>query len=253
MSRTARDRDRDETANMIRATGAEAVGAFVLVFAGTGAVVSNAQSNGALGHIGIAFTFGLAIMTMIYAMGHLSGAHFNPAVTVAFALTRHFPLERVLPYIVAQILGATLGSLAVRYLFAGGTTLAGLGVTKPAVGVGEALIIEMLLTAMLMFVIMAVATDTRAVGQAAALAIGGTIALDALFGGPLTGASMNPARSLGPAIMAGDFDSLWLYIVGPIVGAALGALLYQALRGPRSMEAPAAEPLVDVPDEGRAR
>jgi aquaporin NIP len=103
------------------------------------------------------------------------------------------------------------------------------------------------LTAILMFVIMAVATDTRAVGQAAALAIGGTIALDALFGGPLTGASMNPARSLGPAIVAGDFDSLWLYIVGPIVGAALGALLYQALRGPRSQEAPAAEPLVDVP------
>lgn len=215
--------------NILRSVLAELIGTFTLVLAGTGAIVSNSVSGGALGHVGVALTFGLVIMVMIYATGHISGAHFNPAVTLAFALVRHFPATRVIPYLAAQVGGALLGSLAVRYLIG---NAGGLGVTHPSGGIVEGLLLEGLLTFILMFVIMAVATDTRAVGQAAALAIGGTIVLEALFAGPITGASMNPARSLGPAIVAGDFADLWLYIVGPIIGAAVGALAYQLVRSP---------------------
>ncbi|MBF6614571.1 MAG: MIP family channel protein [Chloroflexi bacterium] len=225
---------------------AEMIGTFALVLAGTGAVVSNAVSGGAQGHVGISLTFGLVIMVMIYATGHISGAHFNPAVTLAFALTRHFPAARVLPYLVAQVWGAIMGSLAVRFLI--GNT-GGLGVTHPSNGSISGMVLEGILTYLLMFVITAVATDTRAVGQAAAIAIGGTIALEALFAGPITGASMNPARSLGPALVAGDFTDLWLYLVGPIAGAALGALTYQVLRDPQAVGTEAKPDFSQVVDE----
>jgi aquaporin NIP len=218
---------------LVKALVAEMVGTFTLVFAGTGAIASNALHDGALGDVGIALTFGLVIMAMIYATGHISGAHFNPAVTLAFALTRHLPAQRVIPYWIAQVWGAVMGSLAVRFLIGNG---GGLGVTHPSVGLPEGVIIEVILTFILMFVIMAVATDTRAVGQAAAIAVGGTIAMLAMFAGPLTGASMNPARSLGPALVAGDYADLWVYFVGPILGAALGALTYRALRTPPEEE-----------------
>jgi MIP family channel proteins len=208
---------------------AEMLGTFALVLAGTGAIVSNAQSSGALGHVGVSLTFGLVIMVMIYATGHISGAHFNPAVTLGFALVRHFPGRHVPFYLAGQVCGAVIGSLVVRFLIG---QEGGLGVTHPTNGDLEAAILEGILTFILMFVIMAVATDTRAIGQAAAIAIGGTIALEALFAGPITGASMNPARSFGPALVAEDFADLWIYFVGPIVGAALGALTYQALREP---------------------
>lgn len=230
---------------MIKAMLAEMLGTFALVLAGTGAVVSDAASNGAVGHVGVSLTFGLVIMVMIYATGHISGAHFNPAVTLAFALTRHFPARQVLPYWVAQVWGAVMGSLAVRFLIG---SAGGLGVTHPSNGAIAAMILEGILTYILMFVIMAVATDTQAVGQAAAIAIGGTIALEALFAGPITGASMNPARSLGPALVAGDFTDLWLYFVGPPVGAVLGALTYQGLRTsvPASRQEPAEPPQAQV-------
>lgn len=220
---------------MLRAIIAEFVGTFALVFAGTGAIVSNSVSGGALGHVGVALTFGLVIMAMIYATGHISGAHFNPAVTLAFALVRHFPAQRVIPYIAAQIAGATLGSLAVRYLIG---DAASLGVTHLNNGALSGMLFEAILTFVLMFVIVAVATDVRAVGQAAAIAIGGTVGLEAMFAGPITGASMNPARSIGPALIAGDYADLWVYMVGPIVGAALGAIVYQYLRAPRPVEEP---------------
>lgn len=213
--------------SLIQAVAAEFIGTFALVFAGTGAVVSNALSGSALGHVGVAITFGLVIMVMIYATGHVSGAHFNPAVTAAFALARHFPAGRVLPYWAGQTLGALLGSLAVRYLIG---NAGGLGVTHPSNGAMQGMVMEGVLTFILMFVITAVATDTRAVGQAAAIAIGGTVGLEAMFAGPITGASMNPARSLGPALVAGDFTDIWVYVAGPLIGAALGALTYQALR-----------------------
>ena len=211
-----------------RAT-AEGMAAFALVFAGCGAIVSDSRSHGALGAVGVSLTFGLIIMAMVYATGHLSGAHINPAVTIAFTLGRHFPAPDALAYIAAQMLGATAAALVL--LAAWPDQPAQLGATVPNVGVGAALLYEVLLTAILMFVITAVATDTRAVGAAAAIAIGGAVALDALFGGPVTGASMNPARSFGPALAGGEWGDFWIYVAGPVAGAALGVFAYELVRG----------------------
>jgi aquaporin NIP len=207
----------------------EAIGAFALVVAGCGAIVTDATRDGALGSVGISLVFGLVIMVMIYAGGHLSGAHFNPAVTIAFALGRHFPARDAVAYIAAQMLGAVAGALLL--LAAWNDAPADLGATVPTVTAGTALLYEIVLTAFLMFVITAVATDTRAVGAAAAIAIGGTVALDALFGGPITGASMNPARSFGPALAAGRWSDFWVYVVGPVIGATVGVFGYQLVRG----------------------
>ena len=221
-----------ERPNLARRALAEGLAAFALVFAGCGAIVSNATNDGVLGAVGISLVFGLVITAMIYATGHLSGAHINPAVTLAFTLTRHFPAREAAAYVAAQCAGATAAALALLAVWP--DQPAQLGATIPAAGtgVGSALVYELLLTAILMFTIIAVATDTRAVGAAAAIAIGGAVGLDALFGGPVTGASMNPARSLGPAIAAWEWRDFWIYVVGPIAGAALAALAYQAIRGP---------------------
>jgi aquaporin NIP len=208
---------------------AEGLAAFALVFAGCGAIVANAAYGGALGALGVALAFGLVIMVMVYATGHLSGAHINPAVTLAFTLTRHFPARDAGAYVLAQLAGAIAGALVLLAIWP--DQPGELGATLPSVGAGSALVYELVLTAFLMFVIMAVATDTRAVGPAAAIAIGGTIGLDALVGGPVTGASMNPARSLGPALASGEWSDFWLYVVGPLAGAVLGALAYQLVRG----------------------
>ena len=218
-----------ERPSLTRRAAAEAIAAFALVFAGCGAVVADARYDGALGTVGIALVFGLIIMVMVYATGHLSGAHINPAVTIAFTLTRHFPAREAAAYVVAQLAGATAGALTLLAVWT--DKPASLGATTPSVGAGSALVYELILTAFLMFVIIAVATDTRAVGAAAAIAIGGTVGLDALFGGPVTGASMNPARSFGPALASGEWQDFWVYVAGPVVGAALGALAYQAVRG----------------------
>jgi MIP family channel proteins len=211
---------------LARSALAEAVGTFALVFAGCGAIMVDATSH-ALGHVGVAISFGLVIMVMIYAVGHISGAHFNPAVTFAFALTRHFPWPRVGVYWAAQLAGALAAALVLRGSLG---DVAHVGATLPTGSDGQAFLWEGVLTFFLMFVIMAVATDTRAVGEAAAIAIGGTVGLDAMFGGPVTGASMNPARSLAPAIAGGDFSSIWVYIAAPLLGAALAAVTYQFLR-----------------------
>jgi aquaporin NIP len=210
----------------VRALTAEAVGTFALVFAGAGAVVVDDKTH-ALGHVGVAITFGLVIMAMIYAVGHISGAHFNPAVTFAFALTRHFPWRRALAYWAAQLAGATVAAAVIRGSLG---NHAHLGATLPSGSQAQSFVWESVLTFFLMFVIMAVATDTRAVGEAAAIAIGGTVGLDAMFGGPISGASMNPARSFGPAVVGGDLHALWLYLVAPLLGAAVGALAYQFVR-----------------------
>ena len=215
--------------DLARRAAAEGLAAFALVFAGCGAIVANAQYGGTLGTVGIALVFGLVIMVMVYATGHLSGAHINPAVTIAFTVTRHFPVRDAAAYIAAQIVGASIGALLLLAVWT--DQPASLGSTVPSVGAGSALVYESTLTAFLMFVIMAVATDTRAVGAAAAIAIGGTIGLDALLGGPVTGASMNPARSFGPALVAGEWTDFWVYVVGPVMGAALGAFAYQLVRG----------------------
>jgi aquaporin NIP len=210
----------------VKALVAEFVGTFALVFAGCGAIMVDSTTH-QLGHVGVAITFGLVIMVMIYAVGHISGAHFNPAVTLAFAVTRHFPMLRVPAYWAAQAAGAVAAALVLRATLG---DVGGLGATQPAGSAGQSLVFEVVLTAILMFVIMAVATDTRAVGEAAAIAIGATVGLDAMFGGPVSGASMNPARSLGPALVAGRLDDLWVYLLGPAVGAVAAAVLYQGLR-----------------------
>jgi MIP family channel proteins len=207
---------------------AEMVGAFALVFAGCGAIVIDVTSHGQITHVGIAVSFGLVIGVMVYATGHISGAHLNPAVTLAFALTRHFPIARVPLYWVSQLLGAFVAALVLRWLFG---DVAHLGATLPAGSDAQSFGLEIVLTFFLMFVIMAVATDVRAVGQAAAIAIGGTVGLEALFAGPISGASMNPARSLAPALVSWTWTAQWLYVVGPIVGALLGAFAYQLIRG----------------------
>jgi aquaporin NIP len=215
--------------DLLRRALAEGLAAFALVFAGCGAVIANARYDAALGTVGIALVFGLVIMVMVYATGHLSGAHINPAVTLAFTLTRHFPTREAAAYIAAQFAGAITAALVLLAVWP--SQPAALGSTVPSVGIGSALVYEAILSAFLMFVIMAVATDTRAVGAAAAIAIGGTIGFDALFGGPVTGASMNPARSLGPALVSGTWTDFWIYVAGPVVGAATGALAYQLVRG----------------------
>lgn len=210
---------------------AEAFATFTLVFAGCGAIVVNSERGGSLGETGIAAAFGLAIMVMIYATGHLSGAHINPAVTVAFTSTRHFPVRDAVAYIPSQVAGAVAGAAMLRLAWEG--TPANLGATVPSVGVGAALAYEFVMTAFLMFVVMAVATDVRAIGAIAAIAIGGTVALDALFGGGVTGASMNPARSFGPALLASEWTDFWIYLLAPVTGALAGAFLYSLVRDGR--------------------
>jgi aquaporin NIP len=212
------------TENLWRKVNAELIGTYALVTAGCGAIMVNSQT-GALKHVGVAATFGLIITVMIAATGHISGAHFNPAVTVAFALNRHFKWRDVPFYIGGQLLGAVLATLTVRLLIG---DVASLGATLPSGSVGQSFGIEILLSAVLMFVIIAVATDTRAVGETAAIAIGATVALDALWGGPISGASMNPARSLGPALIAGVWQDQWIYIVGPLIGG----FIYEMIRRP---------------------
>jgi len=215
--------------NLVRRAGAEALAAFALVFAGCGAIIADRQYAGALGAVGVSLVFGLVIMVMVYATGHLSGAHINPSVTIAFTLTRHFPARDAVAYIAAQLAGASAAALVLLGVWT--SKPAHLGATTPTVATGSALLYEAILTAFLMFVIMAVATDTRAVGAAAAIAIGGVIGLDALFGGPVTGASMNPARSFGPALVSGEWRDFWVYVIGPVAGATAGAFAYQLVRG----------------------
>ena len=210
---------------LVRSLVAEAIGTFALVFAGCGAIVVDARTH-QLGHVGVAITFGLVIMFGIYSVGHISGAHFNPAVTFGFALSRHFPWRRTLAYWAAQVTGAVAAAAVLRASLG---NRAGLGTTLPSGSQGQAFVWELILTFFLMFVIMAVATDTRAVGASAAIAIGGVIGLDALFGGPVTGASMNPARSFGPALVFGDFTWHWAYWVAPIAGAIVASLIYDKL------------------------
>jgi MIP family channel proteins len=211
----------------LRALVAEAIGTFALVFAGCGAIMVDAKTH-QLGHVGVAITFGLVILFGIYAVGHISGAHFNAAVTFAFALTRHFPWPRAVGYWGAQFVGAVTAAAVLRASLG---NVAHVGATLPSGSNAQSFLWELVMSAFLMFVILAVATDTRAVGEAAAIAIGGTIGMDAMFGGPISGASMNPMRSLGPALVSGDLHAVWIYLLAPLAGTAVGGLAYQFVRG----------------------
>lgn len=198
---------------------AEAIGTFVLVFAGTGALVIDDVSGGTVTHMGVAVTFGLAVLTVIYAVGDVSGAHINPAVTLGFWLSRQFQRKDVMPYVVAQCGGALVASGALRALF---PSHAGFGRTAPAGPDLQSFALEVILTWFLMFVILSVATGAKEKGLMAGVAVGSVVALEALFAGPISGASMNPARSLGPAIVSWELQHLWIYIFAPIAGAVLG-------------------------------
>ncbi len=211
---------------LIRRTGAECIGVFFLVLAACCSVMIGGLT-GAYGHMGMAFSPGLVVMVMVAATGHLSMAHLNPAVTLAFALTGHFPWRDVPFYISGQLIAAALGAAVLRFLFGNVFVL---GANQPAGPIVQSLIMEVLVTAILMFVIAAVATDRRAKGLPAGLAIGGAVALNVLWAGPISGASMNPARSFGPVLISGVWTAHWIYWVGPIVGAALGAFAYEFVR-----------------------
>ena len=211
---------------LLRRTGAECIGVFFLVLAACGSVMIGGLT-GAYGHMGMAFSPGLVVMVMVAATGHLSMAHLNPAVTLAFALSGHFPWREVPFYIIGQLAAAALGAAVLRFLF--GNVYA-LGANLPAGPATQSLVMEILVTAILMFVIVAVATDKRATALPAGLAIGGAVALNVLWAGPISGASMNPARSFGPVLVSGVWTAHWIYWVGPIIGAALGAFAYEFVR-----------------------
>ena len=205
---------------------AELIGTFALVFCGTGAIVINQQSSGAVTHVGIAITFGFIVMAMIYALGDISGAHMNPAVTIAFTIAKRFQLKQVLPYLISQLIGATLASLTLHFLFPANETL---GATFPAGTEMQSFVLEFLLTFFLMLVIINVATGSKEQGMFAGLAIGSTVLLEAMFAGPICGASMNPARSIAPAIISGHTEHLWIYIVATIAGAAFAIPIFKTL------------------------
>ena len=206
---------------------AELIGTFCLVFAGTGAIVVNAATNGTITHVGVAFTFGLIVLAMIYALGDISGAHLNPAVTIGFWAARRFPANRLLPYVLAQCSGAILASLTLRFLFPQSDTL---GATIPAGSSTQSFVLEAILTWILMLVILNVSTGAKEKGITAGIAIGGVIALEALFAGPICGASMNPARSLSPALVSGHLEYLWIYLLAPTLGASVAVLSCRCVR-----------------------
>lgn len=205
---------------------AEILGTFALVFCGTGAIIINQQTSGAITHVGIAITFGLIVMAMIYALAHISGAHLNPAVTIAFTLAKKFKAKQVTPYIISQLAGAFLASFVLNYLF---PTNEFLGATIPSGTPLQSFILECILTFFLMLVIIHVATGSKEQGMFAGLAIGSTVLLEAMFAGPVSGASMNPARSLAPAIVSGHMEHLWVYLTATILGAALAIPIWKFL------------------------
>ncbi len=211
---------------------AELLGTFALVFCGTGAIVIDQQSNGAVTHVGIAITFGLIVMAMIYALGNISGAHMNPAVTIAFTIAKRFQLKQVLPYIISQLIGGLLASLILRFLFPTNETL---GATLPAGTEMQSFVLEFLLTFFLMLVIINVATGSKEQGMFAGLAIGSTVLLEAMFAGPICGASMNPARSISPAIVSGHTEHLWIYIAAPITGAVFAIPVFKILHSKKQL------------------
>src|SRR5437762_8300895 len=214
---------------MAKKLAGECFGTFALVFAGTGAIVIDEVTGGGVSHVGIALTFGLIVLAMVYTLGDISGAHINPAVTIGFWAARRFDADKILPYIVSQCAGALLASAILRLLFPVNITL---GATLPAGPLLQSFVLELILTALLMFVILAVSTGAREKGITAGIAVGSVIGLEAMFAGPICGASMNPARSLAPAVVSLHLQSLWVYLLAPTIGALVGVLACRCVREP---------------------
>jgi aquaporin Z len=212
---------------------AEVIGTFALVFCGTGAIVINEETAGVVSHAGVAFTFGLIVTVMIYALGPISGAHLNPAVTIGFTVAKRFPPKQILPYIFSQAVGALLASLLLRFLFVNNDRL---GATLPSGPALQSFVLETVLTFLLMLVIMQVATGSKEQGMFAGLAIGSTVLLEAMFAGPICGASMNPIRSFSPAIVSGHLDHLWIYLTAPVLGATLAIFAWNLLKSDDSID-----------------
>lgn len=209
---------------------AEFIGTFTMMFAGTGAIIVNETMGGVIGHVGIAFTFGMVVLCMIYAFGEISGTHINPAVTLGFLVAGRMNKKEVLPYIIAQLTGAFTASLLHKFLF---PTNVNLGATIPAGTTMLAFVFEFIMTYFLMTVIINVSQGSKEAGVLAGLAIGSTVLVNALFGGPISGASMNPARSLAPAVVTGNLSALWIYIVAPILGSTAASLTWLGMRPKR--------------------
>jgi aquaporin NIP len=216
---------------MTRKLLAEILGTFGLVFTGCGAVVVNGATDGAVGHLAICTVFGLVVMAIVYAFGDVSGAHINPAVTIAFWVSGRFPFKEVLPYIGAQVLGSTAACALLWYLFPEDSTY--LGATLVSGTIMQSFVLEVVITFLLMLIIIMVATGSKEVGTLAGIAIGAAVAVLALMGGPISGASMNPARSLGPALVSGNLEHIWLYIAAPIMGAVLAVPVSNFIKGPK--------------------
>jgi aquaporin Z len=214
--------------NLPRRLLAEFLGTYAMIFAGTGAIVVNQVSGGALTHLGVALTWGLIVMVMIYTFGDLSGAHLNPAVSIAFTAAGRFASRDLLPYLLVQIAGALAASTTLHLLFPANATL---GSTIPSGSASQSLVLEFLLTLILMLVILNVSHGAKEKGITAGIAVGATIGLEALFAGPICGASMNPARSLAPALVSGHTEHLWIYLAAPIAGALAAVPLFSLLRG----------------------
>jgi aquaporin Z len=227
----------------MRPFAAEMLGTFALVFAGAGAVIIDHVSSGGVSHVGVAITFGLVVMSMIYALGDVSGAHLNPAVTIGFLAAGRLKLRAATGYIVAQCTGAIFASMLHRLMFG---NVAALGATLPAGSAGQSFMLEVVLAAMLMFVILSVACGSKEVGVMAGIAIGGVVALEALFAGPISGASMNPARSLAPALVSGHVKHLWIYLAAPTLGTLLAVPCWRMVRGTAALKGTEhVQPLLD--------
>jgi len=211
----------------VKRLAAEFIGTFALVFAGTGAIVIDETTGGAVTHVGVALTFGLIVLAMIYTVGDISGAHLNPAVSLGFFAARRFPLRQVIPYIASQSIGALAASGVLRLLFPQNETL---GTTVPAGSATQSFVLELILTATLMFVILGVSTGAAEKGITAGIVVGAVVGLEAMFAGPICGASMNPARSLGPALVSGHFQHLWIYLLAPVGGGCLAVLGCRCVR-----------------------
>ncbi|GDX53520.1 aquaporin [Bacteroidota bacterium] len=205
---------------------AEFLGTFAIVFCGTGAIIIDEQTHGAVTHIGVAITFGLIVMAMIYTFGEKSGAHFNPAVTLAFSIVKRFQANQILPYIISQLAGALSASVVLKILFPENQNL---GATIPGGSDMQSFVLEFILTYFLMLVIINVSQGSKETGVLAGMAIGATVLLEAMFAGPICGASMNPVRSLAPALVSGNMQSLWIYLIAPVTGAIAAVLTWSMM------------------------